>query len=71
MNTHWIRILGSVLIALGIGTFIASVLAGIAYYIYTMFQAQDYLTGIALTSSMLIATGWTLRRVFRETPKKI
>ena len=65
-----LRILGSVLIATGIGIFIISVLAGIAYYIYMLFVVQEYITGIVMSGAMLIALGIILRLISKETLKK-
>jgi hypothetical protein len=63
--THWLRILGSLLIASGIGVFVLSALVGIALYIYSLFTAQDYLSGITLTGIMLITLGFVLRKFFK------
>jgi len=68
--THWLRIFGSVLIASGIGVFIVSALAGIAYYIYMLFVVQEYSTGIIASGAMLIVLGLVLRTFFKETPNK-
>ena len=67
---NWLRILGSVLIASGVGVFIFSALAGIAYYIYMLFMVQEYGTGITASGAMLIALGLILRTVVKETPNK-
>ena len=67
--THWLRILGSLLIASGIGVFVVSALGGIALYIYSLFAAQDYLSGITLTGIMLITLGLIMRKIFKETPQ--
>jgi len=68
--THWLRIFGSVLIASGVGVFIVSALAGIAYYIYMLFVVQEYGTGIIALGAMLIALGLVLRALIKETPNK-
>jgi len=68
--THWLRILGSLLIASGVGVFIISILGAIAYFIYNLFIAQDYLSGVTLTGIMLITLGFILRLTFKETSKK-
>ena len=68
--THWLRILGSLLIASGVGVFVLSALAGIALYIYSLFVAEDYLSGITLTGIMLITLGFIMRKFFKETPQK-
>ena len=68
--THWLRILGSLLIASGIGIFALSVLVGIALYIYSLFVAEDYLSGVTLTGIMLITLGLIMRKFFKETPQK-
>ena len=65
-----LRILGSVLIASGIGIFIISALAGIAYYIYMLFVVQEYISGIFISGAMLIALGIILRLISKETLKK-
>lgn len=65
-----LRILGSVLIASGIGIFIISALAGIAYYIYMLFLIQEYVTGIFISGAMLIALGIILRLISKEPLKK-
>ena len=67
---NWLRILGSVLIASGIGVFITSALAGIAYYIYMLFVLQEYGTGIIASGAMIIALGLILRTIVKETPNK-
>jgi len=67
--SHWLRIFGSLLIASGVGVFIISILGSIAYYIYSLFAAHDYLSGITLTGIMLITLGFTLRLIFKETSK--
>lgn len=67
---NWLRIFGSVLIASGIGVFIISALAGIAYYIYMLFVVQEYGTGIIASGAMLIALGLVLRTLVKETPQK-
>ena len=68
--THWLRILGSLLIASGVGVFVLSALGGIALYIYSLFTAQDYLSGITLTGIMLITLGFIMRKIFKEPPQK-
>ena len=68
--THWLRILGSLLIASGVGVFVLSALVGIALYIYSLFVAEDYLSGVTLTGIMLITLGFTMRKFFKETPQK-
>jgi hypothetical protein len=65
-----LRILGSVLIASGIGIFIISALAGIAYYIYMLFLIHEYVTGIVISGAMLIALGIILRLISKEPLKK-
>jgi len=69
--SHWLRIFGSLLIASGVGVFIISILGAIAFYIYSLFAAQDYLSGITLTGIMLISLGFILRLIFKEPVKKI
>ena len=68
--THWLRILGSLLIASGVGIFVLSALVGIALYIYSLFIAEDYLSGVTLTGIMLITLGFIMRKFFKETPQK-
>ena len=68
--THWLRILGSLLIASGVGIFVLSALVGIALYIYSLFVAEDYLSGVTLTGIMLITLGFIMRKFFKETPQK-
>ena len=65
-----LRILGSFLIASGIGIFIISALAGIAYHIYMLFVMQEYITGIVISGAMLIALGIILRLISKEDLKK-
>jgi hypothetical protein len=65
-----LRILGSVLIAGGVGIFITSALAGIAYHIYMLFVVQEYISGIVISGAMLIALGIILRLISKETLKK-
>ena len=67
--THWLRILGSLLIASGVGIFALGALVGIALYIYSLFVAEDYLSGVTLTGIMLITLGFTMRKFFKETPQ--
>ena len=67
--THWLRILDNLLITSGIGVFVLSALVGIALYIYSLFTAQDYLSGITLTGIVLITLGFVLRKFFKETPQ--
>ena len=71
MNTHWIRIFGSVLIALGVGIFFGSVATAFAVFVYHLFAAQDYVSAVTLTSLSLIIVGYALRKIFREPPKKL
>ena len=68
--THWLRILGSLLIASGVGIFVLSALVGIALYIYSFFVTEDYLSGVTLTGIMLITLGFIMRKFFKETPQK-
>ena len=68
--THWLRILGSLLIASGVGIFVLGALFGIALYIYSLFVAEDYLSGVTLTGIMLITLGFIMRKFFKETPQK-
>ena len=68
---HWMRIIGSLLIASGIGVFLASMVGGIALYIYSLFAAEDYLSGITLTGIMLIALGFIMRKIFKEPAQKV
>lgn len=68
---HWLRIVGSLFIASGIGVFILSLLGSLALYIYSLFIAQDYISGITLTSIALISLGFILRMVFKEPTKKV
>ena len=68
--THWLRILGSLLIASGDGIFVLSSLVGIALYIYSFFVTEDYLSGVTLTGIMLIMLGFIMRKFFKETPQK-
>ena len=65
------RILGSLLIAAGIGVFVVSMLGGIALYIYSLFAAQDYLSGITLTGILLITLGFIMRKIFKEPAQKV
>jgi hypothetical protein len=65
------RIIGSLLIASGIGVFLASMVGGIALYIYSLFAAEDYLSGITLTGIMLIALGFIMRKIFKEPAQKV
>ena len=39
---HWIRILGSLLIVLGITVFVGSLVAALANFIYVLIVNQDY-----------------------------
>ena len=61
--TKWLRIFGSLLIALGISVFVGSCLFGVSLYIYSLFQAADYVSGITLTSIFLIGSGYILKRL--------
>jgi hypothetical protein len=67
MNT--LRILGSVLIGLGISVLVAGCLAGIALAIISLFQNQDYASGVGSTGIILIMLGYTLRWIFNKKNK--
>lgn len=67
MNT--LRILGSVLIGLGISVLVAGCLAGIALAIISLFQNQDYTSAVGSTGLILILLGYILRWMFNK--KKI
>jgi hypothetical protein len=68
---HWMRIIGSLLIAAGVGVFVVSMLGGITLYIYSLFAAQDYLSGITLTGIILISLGFIMRKIFKEPAQKV
>lgn len=68
--THWIRILGSVMIALGIATFVIAFVVGLGFYIMSLFQAQEYAGAIGLLGTTLISVGYSLRKFFNEPIKK-
>ena len=69
--THWIRILGSLLIVLGITVFVGSLIAALGHFIYELFINADYVSGVTLTSLTLIVVGFILRKIFREPPVKL
>jgi hypothetical protein len=69
--THWIRIFGSLLIALGITIFAGSLLAAFAFFVYGLITSQDYVSAVTLTSVFLIILGFAIRKIFREPPVKL
>jgi uncharacterized membrane protein len=69
--THWIRILGSWLVALGIAVFVVSLLAAYGNFLYSLIINKDYVSAVILSSLSLVTLGYTLRKVFREPPQKI
>jgi ABC-type transporter Mla maintaining outer membrane lipid asymmetry permease subunit MlaE len=71
MNTHWIRIFGSLLIFIGVSVFVGSLLAAFGMFVYSLFAAQDYVSAVTLTSISLIIFGFALRKIFREPPEKL
>jgi hypothetical protein len=68
--THWIRILGSILIALGIATFVLSALGGLGYWIWSMIQDQDYIMAVSTLGASFIIIGYALRKIFKEPEAK-
>jgi uncharacterized membrane protein YjjB (DUF3815 family) len=66
MSTHWIRIFGSLLIALGISVFVGSILAALVHFIYMLFVNADYISAVTLSSLTLICFGFILRRIVKE-----
>jgi cytochrome c biogenesis protein CcdA len=68
MNT--LRILGSVLIGLGISVLVTGCLAGITLSIIILFQNQDYAAGVGSTGIILILLGYTLRWIFNNKKNK-
>jgi ABC-type uncharacterized transport system permease subunit len=69
--THWIRIFGSLLIALGIAIFAGSLLSAFAFFVYNLFASQDYVSAITLTSISLIILGFAIRKIVKEPPEKL
>jgi len=69
--THWIRILGSILITLGILTLVLGVIIGISFYVWTLIESEQYIMGVATLGSSLIVGGFTLRKIFKEPAQKI
>jgi ABC-type uncharacterized transport system permease subunit len=69
--THWIRILGSILISLGILTLVSGVISGILFYVWILFQTEQYVMGVGIFGSSLIAGGFALRKIFKEPAQKI
>jgi len=66
---HWIRIFGSFLIALGFAILVGSIYGALAFYVVSLIFAKDYVAAIILISLTLVATGFSLRKIFKE-PKK-
>lgn len=66
---HWIRIFGSFLIALGFAVLVGSVYGALAVYIISLITAKDYIPAIILLSLTLVASGFSLRRIFKESKK--
>ena len=71
MNTHWIRIFGSLLIALGVTIFFGSIAAALLNFIYVLFINADYVSAVTLSSLTLITVGFILRKIYREPPEKL
>ena len=68
--THWLRILGSLLIAAGIGTLVFGSIVGIGFWIWSLFLAQDYTVAVGTLGVILILGGFILRQFFKESPQK-
>ena len=68
--THWLRILGSLLIAAGIGTLMLGSLVGIGFWVWSLFMAQDYTIAVGTSGILLILGGFILRQFFKEPPQK-
>jgi hypothetical protein len=60
-----LRILGSLLIALGISVLIAGCIVGIAVWIVGLFQAGDYTVAVGTSGVILVLWGYLLRWVLR------
>mgnify|MGYP003346962137 CR=1 FL=1 len=67
--THWIRIIGSILIAAGILTLVLGVAGGLAFFVWSLIQDQQYGMGVGTLGASLIVSGYALRRIFKETTK--
>ena len=68
--THWLRILGSLLIAAGISTLVLGAIVGIGFWIWSLFMAQDYTVAVGTSGIILIVGGVILRQFFKESPEK-
>jgi hypothetical protein len=60
-----LRILGSLLIALGISVLVAGCIVGIAVWIVGLFQSGDYTVAVGTSGIILILSGYVLRWVLR------
>jgi hypothetical protein len=63
---HWLRILGSLLIASGIVTLILGVIVGIGVWLWSLIQAQDYTMAVGSLGTILIVGGVLIRQFVKE-----
>ena len=63
---HWLRILGSLLIASGIVTLILGIIVGIGFWLWSLIQAQDYAMAVGSLGTILIVGGVLIRQVVKE-----
>ena len=61
-----LRILGSLLIALGISVLVAGCIVGIAVWIVGLFQSGDYTVAVGTSGVILVSLGYVLRWVLRS-----
>jgi hypothetical protein len=61
-----LRILGSLLIALGISVLVAGCIVGIAVWIVGLFQSGDYTVAVGTSGIILILSGYVLRWVLKK-----
>ena len=61
-----LRILGSLLISLGISVLVAGCITGIAVWIVNLFQNQDYTIAVGSTGVILILLGYILRWIIQS-----
>lgn len=71
MTTHWIRLLGSILIAFGSAVLVIGSLGFILFQLWTMIQNHMWWETVASVGFGSIVIGWGLRKIFREPPQKI
>jgi membrane associated rhomboid family serine protease len=64
-----LRILGSLLIALGISVLVAGCVVGIAVWIVGLFQAGDYTVAVGTSGVIFVLSGYLLRWMIQRNDK--